>query len=557
MNDCLDSLVLDAPVYLSAVTATGLILLVIWLLRHEPFFGRRHFLTTVIGMIIWLAVATFEMATPSLACKTAAATATWPAITLVPVSWSLFMWHYCFSVPQRWTRLETALVDALVLVISALALSNPWHGLFYGPETRLVMDGGRLSADFDHGPLFYAAAAFLYVFLVAGFVISVIASFRASRSVRPMMMILACGTAVPMATNLGYVVGDTSLFGFDPTPFAFSFVLLVLTWAIYANRGFDLPTLARDLLYFNLSDPVLVLNAQGQVAGANPAARRLMPQLAPGRSLDPDAPGELITRLRRCGGAGDAQEEVEIGESCFNMRVLPIPRPLGERGADLGLVAIMSDVTELKNNNAMLAEALDQSRRQLAEITRLRELAERSALSDPLTGIGNRRSLQIRFEAAGEAPLALALLDLDHFKAINDTLGHAVGDRVLRDFTVAVSRILPDAAEVFRVGGEEFVLLCPGMATQDIIALLARLNEALLEHPPLREHDHGRLTFSAGVATRPGDGPTFDMLYARADARLYHAKRSGRDRIMHVDSLPFDTDLRIEATSPMRRHKSE
>jgi diguanylate cyclase (GGDEF)-like protein len=439
------------------------------------------------------------------------------------------------------------------VTISAAALSNPLHGLFYGPETTLVLESGRLSVQFDHGPLFHAASAVLYIVLLLGLGAATVASFRASRPIRPMLMMLMFATAVPIAANLGYVVLEATVFGFDPTPFAFSFVLLALTWTIYATRGFDLATMARELLYFNIHDPVLVVNAKGIVTGANPAANALLPTVVPGRPLDVPRSLELLTRVAHSWTDDGTQREVSLGDRSFNMRVLPIPRPLGEQCSHLGVVAILSDVTQLKRKNAQLADALDTTHAQLTEITRLQEVAERLALTDTLTGIGNRRSLMVRMESLGVRPLAMALIDIDHFKQINDSFGHSVGDRVLRDFTATLRGLLPPEVELFRVGGEEFVLLAPDKPTVEVLALLARLNTALIETPPLREHDHKQLTFSAGVVARPGDGTSFDDLYARADARLYQAKRNGRNRVMHVDCITFDGGGEVTESSGITR----
>jgi diguanylate cyclase (GGDEF)-like protein len=481
------------------------------------------------------------MATTGLACKVAVASAAWPVIALVPISWSLFMWHFCFNVPSRRYMAEAAVVALIVLLVSAAALTNPLHGLLYGPETALIPGQGRPSVRFDHGPLFYAIAGFLYLFLAAGFTLSVVAAFRASRTLRPMMFMLMFATAVPMASNVGYVVLDASLFGFDPTPFAFSFVLLALTWAIFANRGLDLVTLARDLLFFNLRDPVLVVNARGVVVGSNAAARAWMPQFARVGPLSEDPSLDLIRTVIGCTRADPAQEEVSLGDRTFNMRVLPIARPVQEDGGHLGAVAVLSDVTQLKIRNDQLAEALDRSRAQVAEISRLREIAERSAMSDPLTGAGNRRALEARVGELGDVPLALALIDLDHFKQINDGLGHAVGDRVLKDFAQTARVIMPAEAEIYRVGGEEFVMLLVGGALSDLLAILCNLREALARRLSLRDLDGVRVTYSAGVATRPRDGDTLEELLARADTRLYLAKRNGRDKVMHLDSVPAST----------------
>lgn len=547
LTACFQGLLFDTPVYVSAATALGLVLLVAWMLRHEDFAGRRYFLATVIGMILWVVMATAEMMTPGLLCKTVAAAATWPAIALVPVAWTLFMWRFCFSPPERWVRAETLLVLGIVIAVSTVAFSNPWHGLFYGPDTRLVVDAGRPHAEYDHGPLFHAVAAVLYLFLICGFAMATTAAFRASRSLRPLMFMLMCATMVPMVSNFAYVALGADLSGFDPTPFAFSFVLLALTWAIYATRGMDLVSLARDLLYFNILDPVLVVNAQGRVVGANAAASRIMPQVAQGETVARDGPLGLIPATLHAADPPAGQSDIVLGGRRFTLRVLPIPRPLTERGDHLGAVAILSDVTELESKNALLAAALEKSQRQVAEISRLREIAETSAMSDPLTKVGNRRSLEARVAELGAAPFGLALIDLDHFKAINDRLGHVVGDRVLKEFAATARDVLPPGAEIFRVGGEEFAVLVAGAPMTDLVAMLLRLRERLADAVSLRDRDAARVTFSAGVAACPADGDTLDQLYARADSRLYQAKRNGRDLIMHLDILPFDGDGAIRA----------
>ena len=548
---CFSGLVFDAPVFVSAMTTAGLVVLAIWIARHEDFFGRGHFMATVIAMIFWLGMATVELAAPTLPCKMVAAAATWPAIALAPISWSRFMWHYCFNLPSRWGRLETATV-VLVAAITASALTNPMHGLFYGADTVLVTDDGRPYADFDHGPLFFVAAAVLYTFLSVGLGTTVVAAFRASRSLRPMMLMLMFATAAPMTSNIGYVFLDASLFGFDPTPFAFFFVLLVLTWAIYANRGFDLSTVALDLLYYNSFDPIVVVNNQGIVVRANRAAREILPDIAPAYALPATGPLHLVTEMAGARYAAPTQSEVSLAGRSFNLRILPIPRPLGEGGDQLGAVAILSDVTQLKRRNAQLAAALDRSRAQVAEITRLREIAERSAMSDPLTGLGNRRSMMDRVKALGDTPFVMALIDLDYFKQINDSYGHAVGDRVLRDFASMAQATLPPGGEAFRVGGEEFVLLLADKSVSEMLSVLASLKRINAERPSLRENDQRRVTFSAGVAARPGDGAGFDQLYTRADARLYQAKRSGRDRVMHIDSVSLEPASRHEDLGAVR-----
>jgi diguanylate cyclase len=172
------------------------------------------------------------------------------------------------------------------------------------------------------------------------------------------------------------------------------------------------------------------------------------------------------------------------------------------------------------------------------------ETAERSARTDPLTGLLNRRGVmealkraQARALRDGE-PLSVALVDIDHFKRVNDQWGHAIGDEVLRcvggHLQAHARRMVGDAAFAGRHGGEEFLVALPGHAVQQAAAVLDN-SRAILARQLLRRADDGaslgRVTFSAGVAQlRPADSP--DSLIDRADAALYTAKRSGRDRVL-------------------------
>lgn len=167
----------------------------------------------------------------------------------------------------------------------------------------------------------------------------------------------------------------------------------------------------------------------------------------------------------------------------------------------------------------------------------LREL-ERETRTDPLTQAGNRRAFSeaLRQEMSRTrrygSPLGVAVVDLDHFKRTNDTWGHAAGDEVLRVFADRVRRILRDGDALFRLGGEEFVVLLPCTDLDGAAAAAERLLEALRESPVRHGESLVPVTASVGVTClAPGDHGAEDLL-ARADAALYIAKRSGRDRVV-------------------------
>lgn len=163
---------------------------------------------------------------------------------------------------------------------------------------------------------------------------------------------------------------------------------------------------------------------------------------------------------------------------------------------------------------------------------RLRDILEFSASHDALTGVLNRGAFFSRahdvFTTSRRQgrPLSAALLDLDHFKQINDGHGHAVGDHVLQDFCHSVRKVLRPTDIMGRYGGEEFVLLLPGMTCEESAALGQRVRQALQPHPGLPPY-----TVSIGVAAMGPGTASVDELLNAADKALYYAKSRGRDRV--------------------------
>lgn len=180
------------------------------------------------------------------------------------------------------------------------------------------------------------------------------------------------------------------------------------------------------------------------------------------------------------------------------------------------------------------------------------EETRRLATTDPLTGVFNRRTFielaerELARSRRDATPLSLMILDLDHFKQVNDTYGHLVGDCVLVAFTTLVRDCARRGDLVVRYGGEEFCLLLPGTALAAAVALAERVRTATavasLSSYPMK------VTVSIGVTAYPGGAQIpLKALLARADEALYRAKHDGRDRVV---ALPL-TEAEIEQQHPL------
>jgi diguanylate cyclase (GGDEF)-like protein len=171
----------------------------------------------------------------------------------------------------------------------------------------------------------------------------------------------------------------------------------------------------------------------------------------------------------------------------------------------------------------------------------------RRSTLDPLTGLFNRNALEQRLSELDGQPCdpseglshAFLLCDLDHFKRVNDQFGHAAGDAVLQDVAYTMRAALQAGDSIYRVGGEEILVMLPGAGHEDAIEIAERLRVAVRERRPVGV----AVSLSIGVAVaEAGAVDTEDML-ARADASLYAAKASGRDRIFVDDWEPAEPVL--------------
>lgn len=183
-----------------------------------------------------------------------------------------------------------------------------------------------------------------------------------------------------------------------------------------------------------------------------------------------------------------------------------------------GELWIFHDVTEDLSNRAELVEA----NRILAEL----------AATDPLTGLMNRRAFDqgaaVLFEQALDGlPLSALLVDVDHFKAVNDNFGHDAGDEALREVARVLTWAIREDDVAARYGGEEFVVLLPKLNEPAALAVAERIRKAVEE----ASFEHGTTTVSVGVATHQEGIDSMRSLLQAADQALYEAKRGGRNQV--------------------------
>lgn len=215
--------------------------------------------------------------------------------------------------------------------------------------------------------------------------------------------------------------------------------------------------------------------------------------------------------------------------------------PIVHRAARLGLVIVggkhngkpYSDIE--REMFVLLTNSLAVA---LANARIYREM-ERISLTDPLTGLFNRRYFEnnLKSEVARARrfnhPLSLVMLDVDHFKNYNDKLGHSTGDMLLRDLASVMTKTVRSSDIIARYGGEEFCVVLPEISKDGAITFSERLRDIIFTYPFSKREIQptGRVTVSLGVATYPSDTQQIQELVEKADDALYQAKNSGRNQV--------------------------
>ncbi|MFZ5908951.1 MAG: histidine kinase N-terminal 7TM domain-containing protein [Chloroflexota bacterium] len=212
--------------------------------------------------------------------------------------------------------------------------------------------------------------------------------------------------------------------------------------------------------------------------------------------------------------------------------------PFIVRGEVTGLLVIDSARPgRFKEEDVKMAVAFADQVAIALENARLFEEAQNMALTDPLTGLYNRRGLfeigRLEFSRARRSnrPFSAVMVDIDHFKRINDLHGHAIGDQALQGLAGHLRSITRDVDIVGRYGGEEFVFLLSETPLEAAMEMAERLRHTVEKAPIPTDVDNLRMTISLGVAAYSTENPDLETLIARADQALYVAKHKGRNRV--------------------------
>jgi diguanylate cyclase (GGDEF)-like protein/PAS domain S-box-containing protein len=461
-------------------------------------------------------------------------------IVLIPPLFLIFTLHYTGR--EKWlTSLGWVLIFIIPVTSIIVALTNRLHGLLYQNIHFVV--GAPLSYidSVITGP--YDYVHLLYSYLVVLFAVVLLLQLAAStfRLYRRQAIMVASGAVLVLLINILDSVIPLEKFNHTLVPIGFLLVGIIFFGTIYRYQLLNVIPIARDMLIESISDAMLVLNAQDWIVDINLAAQKIFRINAAsviGHPIQESLPlwRDLLDLDK---DQSLTQTEIDLDQVAhvrhYHLRISPI---LDRNNRVIGRLILLRDITPLKQLELELSASNEALKAQLEEINRLQKRLQEQIIRDPLTDLFNRRYLDetLQREIASvrreQQPMSVLMIDLDHFKRINDAYGHVNGDIVLIELSKHLVESVRGSDMVYRYGGEEFMILMKNTTTENACQRAEALR-ASVEAMEFHVDDQLlNLTISIGVATYPTHSAELQGVIEAADAALYRAKAGGRNWVV-------------------------
>lgn len=512
-----------------------IILIVGW--PRRKFIGGGFFIAFCFSIIEWLITAIIESIVVDQSNKIL-----WSQILYIGFVQAipyllLFILTYVRQqeLPAR-AVISLMIIPALTLIV---AWTNSLHGWLWSSYSQGSIENNVLI--YHHGFWFWLHTCYLYLLLVFGVVYLLRAIVMATPPIRRQLIIIFIGVLFPAISGTLYAVGWAPLQGLDITPTGLAFTGAFLAWALIRYQLLDLLPVARTALIEQLQDGVIVLDMDGRIADINRSTQKLLgwdPKEIIGKDID-----QYFSELRQLifSTKGPIRREIPLPDSPGLMLEFQCSSLFNPRKEEVGKLLVIRDVTLRYRAETDLQNANRQLKEQLAKNKLLQKKLEQMALHDSLTGLYNRHIDEILYKEFSRAhrekkPISLAMIDIDHFKKINDNFGHQCGDLLLKSFSQYIFSTIREEDLAARFGGDEIMLVFPGMDQENAVKKAEEIRENFSHLAVVANQQEVSTTITIGIATYPQSGNTVDEVIRAADWALYAAKEEGRNRVKALSS---------------------
>lgn len=511
-----------------------ILLFLIWRKRHVS--GSKYMMVVALSVAIYNLAYALDYSATSTAMKVY--WSKWEYLGLYNLLPGLFLFVLdYFGIVQNIKIRNIVLLWVVPVLVVVMAWTNQYHGWIWSgfseidPVTNLMI--------YYHGPFYAFGIIFQYILgiMLIFTLVQQWIKFK-QRSFRHQIEVFITAITLPFLGNIIYLTDLNPLPGMDWTPIGSFFSVVLITLSITTFRFLDLIPVARDLVFSLIQDGIMVVDSQLRIVDWNPALTLLIPKL-------PIQLGKSADQIFRFLGLKNnpfenihesINLEVELTEP--EHRILDIMvSPLTRNKAFDGWLVIFDDETERRLATRALEKANKTLLQKLDEIEKLQIQLKEQAIRDPLTGLFNRRFFDEYFNnelirsIRTNMPISLLMVDIDHFKSVNDRFGHDVGDQVLEMLGEILKTMFRKSDVSCRFGGEEFLILLPGLEHDQAFNRAEALRERFEQASRDAEFLYAQVTISIGISNYPLHADNTRDLFRIADRALYQAKEQGRNRV--------------------------
>jgi diguanylate cyclase (GGDEF)-like protein/PAS domain S-box-containing protein len=497
----------------------------------------------LLSMTIWSGAYSTRWMDISLRAKAIGFSLMFIGVASLPTLFLLFV--LAFTHNETWlTRRNLLLLSIHPTAVLLFQWTNPFHHLLY-LSLKTVNVNGFLAMEYIRGPLYSVSVMYAYAMIgIALFVLGQ-SALHLGPLYQNQYRLIIIGSILPWAGNIYSENYFDTLHGLDLAPLMFGLSGLIFASSVLRTNFMDLIPIARSHLIENMRDGILVLDVQNRIVDINPAMENFVAKKASfylgKNAFEVFQPWMEKTDLLLEGMETHTELKVPKDPSRYlDLRVTPLydkDRLLN------GRLMVFRDITERKQVEKRLRYVNDRLQIQLIEIGVLQSKLREQAIRDPLTNLFNRRYLEETLErelaraAREDYPVCVIMIDLDHFKRVNDTYGHEAGDEILKTLAITLSEHCRRGDFACRYGGEEFVVVMPNINLEIAYERAEKIRQSLNSLRVPYGHYHLTIPMSMGIAGYPINGETREVVLRAADQAMYGAKEAGRDHILSYDEL--------------------